>query len=235
MAHKRALLPSIWRLLPRRNVVSRNPRRKSSSGISPASSPSSASCWQCPRHLAARWMRNRPGSEDCLPSRNTGTLVGIRSRYCAGRSVLTSSARLLALEIANVVAKLESRGVVTEADSQRYIALLGRLNITTDQATAAHALGDTLNLSRRYRLSGAADAVITAYAESGSSAQLPQFQRPPSQMAVPPISNRGMLLFWCEASRVAMPSKLLARGMAHSTRKPTRSRRRLAPLSSSSL
>jgi predicted nucleic acid-binding protein len=60
---------------------------------------------------------------------------------------------LLALEIANVVTKLEVKGVVTEADSQRYIALLGRLNITVDQATAAHALGDTLNLARRYRLS----------------------------------------------------------------------------------
>jgi predicted nucleic acid-binding protein len=60
---------------------------------------------------------------------------------------------LLALEIANVIAKLESKGVVTEADSQRYIAVLGRLNISVDQATAAHALGDTLNLVRRYKLS----------------------------------------------------------------------------------
>ncbi|MEW7978288.1 MAG: type II toxin-antitoxin system VapC family toxin [Candidatus Sedimenticola endophacoides] len=60
---------------------------------------------------------------------------------------------LLALEIANVVAKLESKGVVTEADSQRYIAILGRLSISVDQATAVHALGDTLNLARRYKLS----------------------------------------------------------------------------------
>ena len=60
---------------------------------------------------------------------------------------------LLALEIANVVAKLEAKGVVTEADSQRYIAVLGRLDISVDQATAAYALGDTLNLARRYNLS----------------------------------------------------------------------------------
>ena len=39
---------------------------------------------------------------------------------------------LLALEIANVVVKVESRGIVTEADAQRFIALLGRLNIVTD-------------------------------------------------------------------------------------------------------
>ncbi len=37
------------------------------------------------------------------------------------------------LEAANVIAKVESRGVVTEADSQRFIALLWRLNIVTDQ------------------------------------------------------------------------------------------------------
>ncbi|QPB72173.1 type II toxin-antitoxin system VapC family toxin [Magnetovirga frankeli] len=42
---------------------------------------------------------------------------------------------------------------MTEADSQRYIGLLERLNIITDQATAAHALSETLNLARRYNLS----------------------------------------------------------------------------------
>ncbi|MBW8066725.1 MAG: PIN domain-containing protein, partial [Ferrovum sp.] len=60
---------------------------------------------------------------------------------------------LLALEVANVIAKIESKRVVTEADSQRFIALFGRLNLVTDQATAAHALGNTLNLARRYKLS----------------------------------------------------------------------------------
>jgi predicted nucleic acid-binding protein len=60
---------------------------------------------------------------------------------------------LFALEIANVVAKLEYRGVVTEADSQRYATLLGRLDISIDRATAEQALSDTLNLARRYGLS----------------------------------------------------------------------------------
>ena len=60
---------------------------------------------------------------------------------------------LMALEAANVVARLESKGFLTQADSQRFIALLGRLNIVRDPATAAHALGDTLNLARRYKLS----------------------------------------------------------------------------------
>ncbi|MBP8018911.1 MAG: type II toxin-antitoxin system VapC family toxin [Hylemonella sp.] len=76
---------------------------------------------------------------------------------------------LLALETANVVAKVESKGLVTEADSQRFISLLGQLNIVTDQATAAHALGDTLNLARRYKLS----AYDAAYLELALRTGLP--------------------------------------------------------------
>jgi predicted nucleic acid-binding protein len=57
------------------------------------------------------------------------------------------------LEVGNVIAKLEAKNIVTEADSQRFIALLGRLDILTDAATANRALGDTLNLARRYGLS----------------------------------------------------------------------------------
>lgn len=60
---------------------------------------------------------------------------------------------LFALEVANVIVKVESKGMVTDADSQRFIALMGRLNMLTDQATASHAVGDTLNIARRYKLS----------------------------------------------------------------------------------
>jgi predicted nucleic acid-binding protein len=60
---------------------------------------------------------------------------------------------LFALEVANVVAKVEAKGLVSEADSQRFISLLGQLELVTDVETMAHALGDTLNLARRYKLS----------------------------------------------------------------------------------
>jgi len=60
---------------------------------------------------------------------------------------------LWALEIANVIAKLEARTVVSVADVQRYLALLARLAIATDTATATHALGQTLDLAQRYKLS----------------------------------------------------------------------------------
>ena len=76
---------------------------------------------------------------------------------------------LMTLEVANVVAKVEFKGLVAEADSQRFLALLGRLNIVTDQATAAHALGDTLNLARRYKLS----AYDAAYLELALRKGLP--------------------------------------------------------------
>ncbi len=60
---------------------------------------------------------------------------------------------LWALEVANVIARAENKGVLTEARSQAFIALLNRLNITEDKATAKQALSETLNLARRYKLS----------------------------------------------------------------------------------
>lgn len=60
---------------------------------------------------------------------------------------------LWALEAANVIARGEVRGLLTEARTQAFIVLLGRLNIVADAATATHALGDTLHLARRYKLS----------------------------------------------------------------------------------
>ena len=74
---------------------------------------------------------------------------------------------LFALETANVVVKVESKGIMTEADSQRFIALLGQLNIATDQATMTHALGDTLNLARRYKLSAYDAAYLELALRSG--------------------------------------------------------------------
>ncbi len=44
---------------------------------------------------------------------------------------------LFGLETANVVAKVEGKGLVSEADSQRFIALLGQLAISADPETMA--------------------------------------------------------------------------------------------------
>lgn len=75
---------------------------------------------------------------------------------------------LWALEAANVIAKAESRGMVAEARSQAFVGLLERLNIVVDTATAAHALGDTLHLARRYKLSAYDAAYLELALRTGS-------------------------------------------------------------------
>jgi predicted nucleic acid-binding protein len=57
------------------------------------------------------------------------------------------------LEIANVIARSEAKELVTAAQSGSFIALLEGIPIDVDDETFAHVLSDTLQLSRRYRLS----------------------------------------------------------------------------------
>lgn len=57
------------------------------------------------------------------------------------------------LEIANVIARSEAKGTVTAAQSEGFLEMLGAAPIQIDAATAAHALYETLQLARRYRLS----------------------------------------------------------------------------------
>ena len=57
------------------------------------------------------------------------------------------------LEIANVLLACERRNRITEADSVRFLAVLGLLNITTDHQTEQHAGKTTLGLARQHGLS----------------------------------------------------------------------------------
>jgi len=57
------------------------------------------------------------------------------------------------LEIANVIARCEAKSQITEAQSESFIALLEGISIDADAATFEHALADTLQIARRYRLS----------------------------------------------------------------------------------
>ncbi|ENO88408.1 type II toxin-antitoxin system VapC family toxin [Thauera linaloolentis] len=75
---------------------------------------------------------------------------------------------LWALEAGNVIARGEAKGLLTEARSQEFVALLGRLNIAMDTATAAHALGDPLHLARRYKLSAYDAAYLELALRTGS-------------------------------------------------------------------
>ncbi len=57
------------------------------------------------------------------------------------------------LELANVVARAESKGLLGEAHSSAFIGLLQRMAIRVVEDTASHALGNILHLARRYQLS----------------------------------------------------------------------------------
>jgi len=83
-----------------------------------------------------------------------------------GRAVVPS---LCALEIANVITKLEAKGIVEEVDSQRFVALYAGLDIEVDQTTGVQALGDILQLARRFKLS----AYDAAYLELSLRTGLP--------------------------------------------------------------
>lgn len=57
------------------------------------------------------------------------------------------------LEVANVLVKAQTKGVISEARASAFVGLLSEMAITVDASTAAHALGETLQLARRFRLS----------------------------------------------------------------------------------
>jgi predicted nucleic acid-binding protein len=57
------------------------------------------------------------------------------------------------LEVANVLAKGEAKGVITEAQSEAFLEMLGGIRVHADTATFSRSLTDVLQLARRYRLS----------------------------------------------------------------------------------
>lgn len=57
------------------------------------------------------------------------------------------------LEVANVLVKAQSKQLVTEARSAVFVGLLQGMAIDVDPHTASYALGDTLQLARRFKLS----------------------------------------------------------------------------------
>lgn len=88
------------------------------------------------------------------------------------RKLRTDSARVPAiwgLEVANVLARAESRGELTVDTSDEFLVLLKSMRIEVDPSTANHALADTLDLARRHNLS----AYDAAYLELALRETLP--------------------------------------------------------------
>ena len=65
------------------------------------------------------------------------------------------------LEVSNVIARAEAKGLVTEARSADFLKRLEGADIEVDMDTFAYSLADTLQLDRRYKLS----AYDTSYLE----------------------------------------------------------------------
>ncbi len=57
------------------------------------------------------------------------------------------------LEVSNVIARAEAKGLLLEAQSEAFLEMLSNAPIRADGATFAQALNSTLNLARRHRLS----------------------------------------------------------------------------------
>lgn len=57
------------------------------------------------------------------------------------------------LEIANVLAKAESKDLITEAQSEAFLEMLASIRIHPDALTFPRSLTDVLQLARRHRLS----------------------------------------------------------------------------------
>lgn len=58
-----------------------------------------------------------------------------------------------ALEAGNVIVRAEARALLSEARSAEFLGTLQEMAIEVDSQTATHALADTLQLARRFKLS----------------------------------------------------------------------------------
>lgn len=73
------------------------------------------------------------------------------------------------LEVSNVIARAEAKGLLAEAQSQAFLEMLSNAPVRCDGATFTQALGSILDLARRYRLS----AYDASYLELALRAGLP--------------------------------------------------------------
>lgn len=95
--------------------------------------------------VALSWLLEDAGAGQAY----AGAVFGILGSPSAEAHVPTT----WGLEIANVIAKAESRGMLSTARSQAFLATLTATPILCDTETDAHTLQETLQLARRYRLS----------------------------------------------------------------------------------
>ena len=90
----------------------------------------------------------------------------VLARLQAGGALVPS---MWSLEAANVIAKSQRLGKISQAQASAFVALLDGLDIAVDSGTAQRALHDTLDLARQFRLT----AYDAAYLELALREGLP--------------------------------------------------------------
>lgn len=96
--------------------------------------------------VAMRWLL-QDGSDERLAYAN-GVLELLMQE--TGEAVVPG---IWALEAANVIVKAQAKGLLSEARAAAFVGLLQEMTITPDASTVDRALGDTLQLARRFKLS----------------------------------------------------------------------------------
>ena len=86
----------------------------------------------------------------CFEDESDGYADAVLDRLDNGTAVVPSH---WPLEVANVLLVAERRGRLKEADSTRFLELLGALPIEVDSETPARAFGAILSLGREHGLS----------------------------------------------------------------------------------
>ena len=86
----------------------------------------------------------------CFEDESDGYADAVLDRLDNGTAVVPSH---WPLEVANVLLDAERRGRLKEADSTRFLELLGALPIEVDSETPARAFGAILSLGREHGLS----------------------------------------------------------------------------------
>lgn len=71
------------------------------------------------------------------------------------------------LEVANVLARGEGKGLITEAQSEAFLEMLAGIRINPDAATFPRSLTEILQLARRYRLSSYDSSYLELSLRSG--------------------------------------------------------------------
>lgn len=95
--------------------------------------------------VASSWLLNDGNSADAAAS--IALLQGLRDPSAQALVPATWP-----LEIANVLARGESRGILVENQTQAFLALLANLPITVDTETAARSFTAILDVARRRAL-----------------------------------------------------------------------------------